>query len=336
MRTGRWAIGLVAAGAAAVLGLGGAAPAQPSSDAEELLSAARTAPEHTSYAGVLAVTWRDHGHTHRTETYAHVGNGVVEVGGGSSRVVSRGEQRWVGAPGDWSLVLGPEVPVGAPPPVDAHWELRTAAGPDVAGRATTMVAAIDPRTDATRARFFIDRATGTMLRRDVLDPDGRLVRAVSFEAVVPLAPTAESRQAPVAKPDEPRAVRTVPSGFPAPSAVGRGYRLLGRYRQPDGSVQLYYGDGLFTLSLFEQRGTVDWASVPAGTRHDVHGVQTRAVATPTTSAVVWGAHGVVVTCVSDAPPDQAMLAVRDVVAGGATSTFGADLARFVLGPFGWD
>ena len=336
MRTGRWALGAAAAGAAAVLGLGTAAPAQSSSDAEKLLNAARTASERTSYAGVLTVTWRDRGQTHRSETYAHVANGVVEVGGGSSRVLSRGARRWVGAPGAWSLVLGPDVPVAAPPPADAHWGLRTAVGPTVAGRPTALVEAVDPRTDATRARFFIDRATGTLLRRDVLDPHGGLVREVSFEALVPLAPTAESSQPPGAKPEEPRTVPAVPSGDPAPRFVGRGYRLLGRYRQPDGSVQLYYGDGLFTLSLFEQRGAVDWGSLPAGTTQEIHGVETRAYATPTTSAVVWGVHGVVVTCVSDAPPDQVMLAVRDVVGGGAASSFGTDVARFVLGPFGWD
>jgi sigma-E factor negative regulatory protein RseB len=336
VRTGRLALGVAAAGATAVLGLGPAAPAQPAGDAGELLNAARSASEHASYAGVLAVTWRDHGHLHRTETYAHVADGVVEVGGGSSRVLSRGGQRWVGAPGAWSLVLGLDTPAAAPPPVDSHWDLRTAVGPSVSGRATTLVLVVDPRTDATRARFYLDRVTGMLLRRDVLDAQGRLVREVAFDAVVPLAPTGASLQPAGAQAAKPRLVRAVPSGYPAPRVVGRGYRLLGRYRQPDGSVQLYYGDGLFTLSLFEQRGTVDWESLPAGTTQHVHRVETRAYATPTTSAVVWGVHGVVITCISDGPPDEVMQAVRDVVGGGAGRSFGADVARFVLRPFGWD
>jgi hypothetical protein len=121
-----------------------------------------------------------------------------------------------------------------------------------------------------------------------------------------------------------------------PGTVGRGYRLLGRFRQPDGTVQASYSDGLFTLSLFEQRGTIDWGSLPAGSDQTVHGVRTRRYSTPTGTAVVWAARGVAVTCVGDAPGDQLTLAVRDVVGGGDRGSALQDLAHFVLGPFGWD
>ncbi len=337
MRTTGWPLGVAAlAVVAAAVGLGRAAPAQPSNDAEDLLNAARTASEHASYAGALAVTWRDHGRLHQTETYAQVENGVIDLGAGQNRVLSRDGQRWVGEPGGWSRVLGPDVPAQAPPPPHEHWDLKAAPGPAVAGQPTTEVLAADPATGATRARFFLDRATGTLLRRDVLDAHGRLLREVGFEAVVPVGSALPTPPPQRAAHDEPRPLTTVPSGDPAPETIGRGYQLLGKYRQPDGSVQLYYSDGLFTLSLFEQPGTVDWDALPAGDEQRVHGVETRAYPTPTTSAVVWGLHGVVITCVSDAPPDQAQLAVQDVVGGGAGSSVGDDVARFVLGPFGWD
>jgi hypothetical protein len=321
---------------AAAVGIGRTAPAQPSNDAESLLTAARTASEGASYAGVLVVTWRDHGRLHRTTTYARVDHGVVDLGTGGNRVLSRDGQRWVAAPSGWTLVLGPDVPAQAPPSANARWDLRAAPGPPVAGRPTTVVLAADPATGTTRARFFFDRSTGALLRRDVLDLDGRLLRQVGFEAVAPFASAAPTPAPQHAASAEPRPLTRVPSGVHAPATIGRGYRLLGRYRQPDGSVQLYYGDGLFTLSLFEQRGTVDWDAMPAGDDAAVRGVDTRAYATPTTTAVVWGAHGVVITCVSDAPPDQVQRAVRDVVGGGAESGVGEHIARFVLGPFGWD
>ena len=321
---------------ATAVGLGRTAPAQSSNDAEDLLTAARTAAEHASYAGALVVTWRDQGQLHQTVTYAAVDHGVVDLGAGASRVRSRGGQRWVTADGGWSLVLGPDVPADEPPPPHTNWKLRAVPGPAVAGQATTVVEASDPATGATRARFFIDRATGTVLRRDVLDPHGQLVRRVAFDAIGPIGSALPAPAPARAARDEPRPLSSVPSGDPAPTTIGRGYRLLGRYRQPDGSVQLYYGDGVFTLSLFEQPGSVDWDALPSGADRSAHGVATRAYATPTTTAVVWGVHGVAITCVSDAPPDQVQLAVRDVVGGGAESSVGDDIARFVLGPFGWD
>ena len=51
---------------------------------------------------------------------------------------------------------------------------------------------------------------------------------------------------------------------------------------------------------------------------------------------MFGAHGLAITCISDAPPDQTMLAVRDVIGGGSGPGVLAKVAHFVLGPFGWD
>jgi sigma-E factor negative regulatory protein RseB len=198
------------------------------------------------------------------------------------------------------------------------------------------VSAVDPTTRATRARFYVDVGTDTLLRQDILDPDGTLLRQTRFEVLVPL-PAAVAPAAPSsARPQEPEPLATVPSGYQAPTTLGRGYRLLGQYRQPDGTLQLYYSDGLFTLSLFEQRGTVDWGALPAGAAATWHGVDLRSYAAATTDAVVWGSHGLVITCVADAPVDQALNAVHDVIGGGGAGGVFAKIAHFVLGPFGWD
>ena len=76
--------------------------------------------------------------------------------------------------------------------------------------------------------------------------------------------------------------------------------------------------------------------MPAGPSEQLRGVEVRSYAAPTTNAVVFGAHGLAITCISDAPPDQAMLAVRDVIGGGSSPSVLAKVAHFVLGPFGWD
>src|SRR5450759_492774 len=250
----RVGLSIAALAATVVVGAATAAPAQPSGDGERLLHDAQTANAHQSYAGVLSVDWTDHGAQHHTEAFTHVVDGEVGVGGGNSRILSEGDQRWVGAPGAWALVVGSDSTAAAPPSADASWHLRTGPGPTVAGRATTAVVAADPSSGTPRARFFIDAATGTLLRRDVLDARGRLVRDVSFEAFLPLGATLSPVHPQTAKSEEPVTLRSVPSGYQAPSSIGR-YRLLGRYRQPDGTIQLYYGDGIFTLSLFEQQGT---------------------------------------------------------------------------------
>jgi len=333
----RWAaLTVTAATIVGLVGLGPSVTAQPSSEGAVLLAAARRAATRASYAGVVVVSWRDDGTLHQSRTLARVADGVVAMGVDNDNVVSLGGRRWVGGPGAWSLVLGPGAPSAPPPSLDANWTLQTAAGPPVAGRPTSVVAAIDPTTGATRARFFIDVATDTLLRQDILDAHGTVLRETRFDVFVPL-PTAGPAPTPTgASPDEPDALGAIPSGYTAPKTLGRGFRLLGRYRQPDGTIQLYYGDGLFTLSLFEQRGTIDWGALPPGRAGRLDDVDLRSYDAPTTSAVVWGAHGLVITCISDAPPDEAMLAVHDVVGGASPSGVLAKIAHFVLGPFGWN
>jgi hypothetical protein len=336
----RWpALALAVVGVGIIVGLGPPAPAQPasSSDAVQLLHAATTAATHLSYSGELTVEWSDRGQLHQAQTSADVVDGVVEVGDGGELAVSSGAQRWVGSTGNWALVLGPDVAAATPPHPDANWSLQTQRGPVIAGEPTTDVVVSDPHTGAARARYFIDRANGALLRREVLDRNGHLVREVSFDQLVALGTAPPPAPRPRhARRAEPTRLGSMPGGYDAPSTLGRGYRLLGRYRQPDGTVQVFYGDGLFTLSLFEQRGTLDWASVPNGSTQQVDGVTARLVATPTTSAVVWDARGVVTTCVSDAPPDQVMLAVDSLVHHDSSSSVGHDIAHFVLGPFGWN
>ncbi len=333
----RWPTAFLAVlGGAAIVGLGPAAPAQPNDDGATLLDSARAAEAHQTYDATLTVKWRDDGQLQERHATARVVDGDVEVDAGSQRVLSKGGQRWVDSAGRWSLVLGPDTAALAAPRPDAHWDLHSGPGPTVAGQPTTLVAAADPRTGTERARYYIDRSTGRLLRREVLTPSGAVEREVTFDQLTPLTSTGAPVKPPRAAVEKPTRVTAPPSGYPVPSTLGRGYRLLGRYRQPDGTLQLYYGDGLFTLSLFEQRGAIDWASLPSGAQEQLHGVSTRRYDAPTGTAFVWAARGVVVTGVGDAPADQLTLAVSDVIGGGATNSLLQDVAHFVLGPFGWD
>ncbi len=188
------------------------------------------------------------------------------------------------------------------------------------------------RDGRVRARFYVDPDTHLMLRRDVLDQDGHMVRSVRFvrlntgvAAAVPQVPT-----------DGPAVSATdgVPDGFTAPETLG-GFRLLGRYLHPDGTLQLFYGDGLFSLSVFEQDGQLDWSAMPdGGRRSEVEGEQARTYSTAAGTVVVWGEQGLAFTGVSDAPVDTLRSVLPDVA--GDDRSAADDVLDFVLGPFGWE
>jgi sigma-E factor negative regulatory protein RseB len=218
----------------------------------------------------------------------------------------------------------------APPPA-ATWDLEFDDPAAVAGRTVKVVVARDEDGRA-RARFYVDPATHLLLRRDVFDRDGALTRSVRFLRLS----TGASPAVPPVPEDGPTVAATdeVPGGFAAPEELG-GFRLLGRYQHPDGTLQLFYGDGLFSLSVFEQDGLVDWDAMPEGGRStSVEGERARVYSTAAGTVVVWGERGLVLTGVSDAPADT----VEAVLPGVATDDQDMldDVVDFVFAPFGWE
>ena len=55
---------------------------------------------------------------------------------------------------------------------------------------------------------------------------------------------------------------STPDGYRAPGAPA-GFELVTRSRHPDGML-LFYSDGVFTASVFEQQGDLDWGTLPSG------------------------------------------------------------------------
>jgi len=299
-------------------------------DPEALLRRAREASARTSVAGTVEVRWRDGATVHVERTGARARGGAYVVGRDRNVAVGVGGLRWAADDGvatRWGRVDGAE-----PPPPGAVWTLELHDTAEVAGRPAYVVVARDG-DGPVRARFFVDRSSGILLRRDVLQRDGDLDRSVRFTKVR----TGDIRPALPPLPESgPKAVPTdeVASEFAAPERLA-GFRLLGRYEHPDGAVQLFYSDGLFSLSVFEQAGLVDWSSLPdGGNAITVGSERARSYATDAGSVVVWGRDGLVLTSVSDAPPDT----VLDAVAGVATAGHGIldDVVDFVLEPFDWD
>ncbi len=108
--------------------------------------------------------------------------------------------------------------------------------------------------------------------------------------------------------------------------------LSGVYSQPDGSVQLYYSDGLLGLSVFERAGDLDWDALPSGGRTtEIGDLRTRVYRTAAGTAVVWGKDGVTYTCVTDAPLDEIAAVTPDLTPSDSGAF--ADVGRFLTAPF---
>jgi len=91
---------------------------------------------------------------------------------------------------------------------------------------------------------------------------------------------------------------------------------------------------VFTASVFEQQGDLDWGALPSGgADSQLAGTRTRTYHEPSGGVVVWERNGLVYTCVSDAPSDVFADMVDELAAGGRSVP--ESVVDFVLGPFGW-
>jgi len=315
---------------ALVIALSGA-PASAGGDPAELLRRAREAANEAVLAGIVEVRWRDGDDLHVERTGARSRQGTVVVGRGEHVAVGAQGARW--AADDGVATRWGHVESAPPPGPGSSWDLELDDPARVAGRDAHVIIARDDE-GRERARFFVDMENGLLLRRDVVDDDGTLERSVRYarltaDGVSPAVPPVPDRgKGPVVTDD-------VGARFVAPTRLEPGFELLGRYRHPDGTVQLFYADGLFSLSIFQQPGLVDWDALPPGGRRVfVDGERGSAYSTPAGTVVVWELDDLVVTGVSDAPSDvaQEAIAALDGDDGGPL----ADVVDYVLGPFGWE
>jgi negative regulator of sigma E activity len=310
------------------------ASSAPSADAQEaarLTRRSRDATAHHDFSGTATVTWTGNHGRQQAQVQVHDVDGAVEiVAADGGKVIDEGRRTYLRDQLGWTVVLVEPVAGDLPAPT-AHWDLSVGAPRTVAGRPTTTVVA--SRRDGTPAqRLFVDDATGLLLGRQVLGPAGQVQRSVQFVNV----DIGDARARVVAPSGvhsaTAKALASVPDGYRAPSSLDD-YRLVTRSRHPDG-VLLFYSDGVFTASVFEQLGDLDWGALPGGgTDSQLAGTRTRTYHDPSGDVVVWTRDGIVYTCVSDAPSDV-FDGMVERLANGDRST-AQSVVDFVLGPFGW-
>ena len=273
------------------------------------LKKAAAAPNRVSYHGTQIITaWGPQGASSAMLDIVHAasqGSEISVVGSSSAPGAKAFVQR--------ATTTGAAIDGGPLTLLQATYQLVYKCCTDTIGRTAVLVEAL--RDDQTlAARFWIDTATGLLLQRQLFSVDGKtMVRATVFteleiedsEFLGHLPPMAPSGV-------ESMGLGTVDNlrseGWVCAPELPASLKLYDVHQDTsNGSLQFSYSDGLFNLSLFEQRGALDPAAVAGFGTTDVPGVYQR-YGMP--SYVVWSSGGIVYTLIGDLPPDMLGHVVR--------------------------
>ena len=298
-----------------VNGLLPASGAAEEASAVELLDRAREAAQTESFDGMVTVEWHDGRQRHTAQVPVRSAGGVLRFG---DQVVGAGARRMVHGTDGWLSLWGHDVTTSGPSPT-TKYRMTVEPGPPVAARPTDMVAVALVGASRPRERLYLDRASGLLLRRELLDSHGNPYRSVAFTALTigSTVVAAGFGATPRARSQEPAPARHLKAPYKLKSRIGSGYRRLGAYKS-GGVVHQYFSDGLHGLSVFEQRGHLkstkkDLAGATgSGRRVEIAGRRMRAYSASVGEAVVWESDGVVYTAVTDAPWSDLAGAVEDL------------------------
>ena len=195
-----------------------------------------------------------------------------------------------------------------------NYTVRVDGGGEVAGRRAVVVSA--RHAGVASARFWIDRGTGVLLRREVFDAQGNRASSSAYLNVRIERPALGDPLPPTLPQPVPPAMsvaalpRITDQGWTCRSRLPGGFALTGVewVSSPGPAVHSAYSDGLSTVSVFQQRGALDPAALAGLDVLQVAGATVYAsFGLPT--YLTWQARGVVYTAVTDAPASY----VRQVV-----------------------
>lgn len=208
---------------------------------------------------------------------------------------------------------------GAPAGIGRKYAVRTAGTGRVLGRPCARLEIRRRADDSLRERLCVDEATGLLVRRESFEGANRRVRLFSYLTLdlgldTPVARPSRGRAAvrrrdQSAHPVDPGSLDDLrAAGWIVPDRLPGGYEPVGAYTI-DGvagrPLQIVYHDGLYTVSLFQQRGRPDWASLPDGARPSDR-LAPPAYEWPgaVPQRLVWAAGGAAFALVGDAPPGE--------------------------------
>lgn len=285
-------------------------------DAQNPFEASRQAAERLSFIGLVDVTWDDARGSHSDRLTVQASGGSFQVQGRSTLMAEPGGATMVRRPaGDWDLLWSGTADSASRPDLSDKYEV-TPPQPSptrVASRPTNVVEV--RQSGAVRERLFLDAENGLLLRREQLDQTGHVARVVAF-SVIDLDPQIAAPVAPARLSDHtPQRLSSVA----APVILPEGYRRVDAYRE-QGVVQVLYSDGLYDLSVFEQRGALAGADLPAkGKKVGVGSGKGWVYAWPGGQVLVWHRGHTVYSLVSEAPVDQLVAVAKALPSTGGSS-----------------
>jgi sigma-E factor negative regulatory protein RseB len=284
----------------------------PASDAAamRLLDRASMAPTKVSYRGVQFVSaWTTKGSTGLVVDVVHLPGAGTTVKSPAT-AWTPAEQTHLAATGAEPSLLGGAATLRL---LSNHYTLSTAAPGSVAGRPVDVVVATAPGAASPAARFWLDKATGLVLRREVYDESGRITRASAFveitvgqsDSYADAWASPKDTDRPKAWPDaiDPAALKRMrDSGWQCPNELPPSLQLVDARRgggSYDGIVHLSYSDGLASVSVFEQRGRLQASDLADYRATSVAGRKVF-LRDGVPQRLVWASHGTVFTVVADA------------------------------------
>ena len=302
----------VVGGAALVLLATAVAPALAQPTDDPLAQARRAAGEH-SFTGQVEIQWRDTTGARKATVDVRSASGSLVVSGVNTVMAAGERARFLRRrEGGWDLLWSATSSSAHRPAPSAKYRTIETGSTTVAARPARVLEVREG--DVLRQRLALDTLTHLVLRREHLRPDGQVERVVSFtslkipdSAPVPPEPTdSEDHSA--------RPINAVPAPFSAPPGLQHGYQRVGLYEE-DGVVQALYNDGLYDLSVFEQRGRLSRGDVPpSGQPLSIGGRRAWAYTWPGGHVLLWHAAGTVYAMVSDAPLEHLILAAHSLPA----------------------
>jgi anti-sigma factor RsiW len=184
-------------------------------------------------------------------------------------------------------------------PLAPKFTVSTRPESTVAGRPT-----IELELDRQGAieRVSLDAETGAVLRREVLDREGRVVSRMEVEHLF------DTTSATIARPLRGDALVGAPDVLPG------NYERVGTYRRGH-VVHVLYSDGLHTLSVFVEAGDLAEHRLPAGGRQVAVGpgqAEARHYGWPGGDVLLWERDGIVYTVVGDAPVEEVTAAAASM------------------------
>lgn len=310
-------------------------PPNDPQEAVQLLERAVTAPERVAFEGTKVV---------RSMTPGGNSSFVVQVHHVPQQGTVFDVRGTASEPSSSSFVSASEAAddglEGKPiAPLLAAYDVVMDGSQVIDGRHTSVISA--SQNGQVSARFWIDDATGILLRR-AMYVGGRLVRMSGFTSITTsrhgfmqhLPPEMQALPATTLSPTIAEALND--KGWTCPVQLSRDFHLsfLHQVDAAGGAMHAEYTDGLSTVSVFEERGALD-PSTLGGFHQEQVGGDALYVRAGLPTVAVWQSGETVFTVVTDAPEQLtgALLSrfphVADQPTSGVATRISKGLSRMV-------